>query len=147
MDGCSGSTTTSPVASRENAMRPGPWATLSTCGMPPIMRFMPPPVFMADIGTLGSFQSITWCSKNTASPWASASSATGTISPSIWQVELEKRNSVMSRRRGASAQPESETRFFLSSGAPQVKQLVRSGSFWALHHWHSIRSIRTGLSR
>ena len=147
MAGCSGSTTTSPVASRDSAMRPGPWARLSTCGMPPIMRFMPPPVFMADIGTWGSFQSITWCSKNTASPWARASSATGTISPSIWQVELENRNSVMSRSRGASAQPESETRFFVSSGAPQVKQLVRSVSFWALHHWHSIRSIRTGLSR
>ena len=112
-----------------------------TCGMPPSIRFIPPPVFMADIGTPGSFQSITWCSKNTASPWASAISATGTISPSIWQVELENRNSVMSRSRGASAQPESETRFFRSSGAPQVKQLVRSGSFWALHHWHSIRSI------
>ena len=141
MDGCSGSTTTSPAWSRENAMRPGPWAMLSTCGIPPIMRFMPPPVFMADIGTAGSFHSITWCSKKTASPWARASSATGTSSPSIWQVELEKRNSVMSRSRGASAQPESETRSFLSSGAPHWKQLVRSGSFWALHHWHSIRSI------
>ena len=53
----------------------------------------------------------------------------------------------MSRSRGASAQPESETRFFVSSGAPQVVQFVRSVSFWALHHWHSIRSIRTALSR
>ena len=40
-------------------MRPGPWATLRMCGMPPSMRFMPPPVFSADIGTWGSFQSIT----------------------------------------------------------------------------------------
>ena len=30
----------------------------------------------------------------------------------------------------------------MSSGAPQVAQFVRPGSFWALHHWHSIRSIR-----
>ena len=97
--------------------------------MPPSVRFIPPPVFIAAIGTLGSFHSITWCSKKTASPGASASSATGTISPSTWQVELENRNSVMSRSRGASLQPESETRFFLSSGAPQVVQLVRSGSF------------------
>src|SRR5215472_6730672 len=85
---------------------------------------------------------MTWCSKNTESPCASASSATGTISPSIWHVEFENLNSVMSRSLGASAQPESDTRFFLSSGAPQVVQLVREGSFWALHHWHSIRSIR-----
>ena len=113
--------------------------------MPPSVRFMPPPVFSADIGTWGSFQSMTWCSKNTESPWASAISATGTISPSIWQVELENRNSVMSRSRGASAQPESVTRSFLSSGAPQVVQLVRPVSFWALHHWHSIRSMRTAL--
>ena len=115
-------------------MRPGPWATLRMCGMPPSMRFMPPPVFSADIGTSGSFQSITWCSKNTESPCARASSATGTISPSIWQVELENRNSVMSRSRGASAQPESVTRSFVSSGAPQVRQFVRPVSFWALHH-------------
>ena len=73
---------------------------------------MPPPVFRADIGTWGSFHNITWCSKKTASPWASASSATGTISPSIWQVEFEKWNSVMSRSRGASVHPESLTRFF-----------------------------------
>src|SRR5258707_587735 len=51
----------------------------------------------------------------------------------------------MSRSRGASAQPESVTRSFLSSGAPQVVQLVRPVSFWALHHWHSIRPIRTAL--
>jgi hypothetical protein len=99
------------------------------CGMPPIMRRVPPGVLSADSGTPGSFHSITWCSKKTESPCASASSATGTISPSIWHVELENLNSVMSRSRGASAQPESETRFFLSSGAPHVVQLVRSGSF------------------
>ena len=117
-------------------MRPGPWATLKMCGMPPSMRFMPPPVFSADIGTPGSFQSITWCSKNTASPGASAISATGTISPSIWQTELENRNSVMSRSRGASRQPESLTLFFWSRGAPQVWQLVVPGWFCAWHHWH-----------
>ncbi len=45
--------------SRERATRPGPWATLMMCGIPPAIRFMPPPVFIADIGTCGSFQSIT----------------------------------------------------------------------------------------
>src|SRR6516162_1365244 len=99
----------------------------------------------ADSGTPGSFHSMTWCSKKTESPGASASSATGTISPSIWQIELEKRNSVMSRSRGASAQPESDTLSLTSSGAPQVVQFVRPNSFWALHHWHSIRSMRTAL--
>ena len=59
MPGCSGSTTISPAASRENAIRPGPWAMLRMCGMPPSVRFIPPPVFIAAIGTLGSFHSIT----------------------------------------------------------------------------------------
>src|SRR5215472_16626397 len=102
--------------------------------MPPIDRFMPPPVFSADMGPCGSFHNITWCSKNTESPCARLISATGTISPSTWQVELEKRNSVMSRNLGASVQPESDTTFRWSSGAPQVLQLVRPGSFCALHH-------------
>ena len=90
-----------------------------------------------------SFQSIVWCSKNTPSPWPRVISATGTSSPSTWQTLLPNRNSVMSFSRGASRQPESETRFVASSGAPHVTQLVPP-SFWVWHHWHSIRS--TGVS-
>jgi hypothetical protein len=67
-------------------------------------------------------------------------SATGTSSPSTWQVLPENRNSVMSRSRGASRQPESLTLSCSSSGAPQVWQLVVPGWFWAWHHWHWIIS-------
>ena len=141
MLGCRGSTTTSPDASLENATRPGPWAIEITMGMPPSMRFMPPPSDMADSGAASSFHNSTWCSKNTESPWARLISATGTSSPSTWQVLLENLNSVMSLSRGASFQPESLTRLRASSGAPQVPQVVCPLSFWALHHWHSIRSM------
>ncbi len=41
MPGCRGSTTSSPVASREKAMRPGPVATLMMNGMPARARLMP----------------------------------------------------------------------------------------------------------
>ncbi len=37
----------------EKATRPGPCAMLRMCGMPPSVRFMPPPVFIAAIGTRG----------------------------------------------------------------------------------------------
>src|SRR5207253_6798880 len=73
------------------------------------------------------------------SPWPRAISATGTISPSTWQLLCPKWNSVMSRRRGASRHPESLTRFLTSSGAPHVSQVLAVGRFWLLHHWHSIR--------
>ena len=59
MPGCSGSTTISPGAFRENAMRPGPLATVTMCGMPPIERFRPPPVFIDESGTVSSFHSST----------------------------------------------------------------------------------------
>ena len=95
----------------------------------------------ADSGCASSFHSRTWCSKNTESPWARLISATGTSSPSTWQVLLENLNSVMSRSRGASFHPESLTRLRASSGAPQVAQVVWPASFCALHHWHSIRSM------
>ena len=44
-------------------MRPGPLATVTMCGMPPSVRFSPPPVFSDDSGTVSSFHSSTWCSK------------------------------------------------------------------------------------
>ena len=93
-------------------------------GMPPNIRFMPPPVDSADSGAASSFHSSTWCSKNTESPWARLISATGTSSPSTWQVLLENLNSVMSRSRGASFQPESLTRLRASSGAPHVPHVA-----------------------
>jgi hypothetical protein len=37
------------------AMRPGPLATVTMCGMPPIVPFIPPPVFSDDGGTDSSF--------------------------------------------------------------------------------------------
>src|SRR5262249_18789380 len=115
------------------------------------MRFRPPLVAMADNGVTSSFHNSTWCSKNTESPSARLISATGTSSPSTWQLLLENLNSVMSRSRGASFQPESLTRLRASSGAPQVPHVVCPESFWALHHWHSIRSMRaestTGVRR
>jgi len=120
---------------------------LTTNGIPAIMRFRPPPVGMADIGAVSSFHSITWCSKNTASPGARLISATGTISPSTWQTLLPKRNSVMSRSRGASRHPESVTRLWASRGAPHTSHAVRSVGFWALHHWHSILSMPAPLAR
>src|SRR5690348_10582286 len=83
----------------------------------------PPGSGITETGTRSSFQRSTWCSKYTASPWAMFISATGTISPSTWQVLLPKCISVMSRRRGASRQPDSLTRFLMSSGAPQAQQL------------------------
>ena len=48
-----------PGASREKAIRPGPLATVTMCGMPPIVRFIPPPVFSEDSGTDSSFHSST----------------------------------------------------------------------------------------
>ena len=60
-----------------------PWATLRTNGMSPSSRFAPPGVLITDIGTLSSFHSIAWCSKNTESPGPSMTSATGTTVPSI----------------------------------------------------------------
>ena len=59
MPGCSGSTTSSPGAFRENAMRPGPLATVTMCGIPAMDRFMPPPVFSEESGTVSSFHSST----------------------------------------------------------------------------------------
>jgi len=38
-------------------------ATVTMCGMPPIVRFIPPPVFSDESGTDSSFHSSTWCSK------------------------------------------------------------------------------------
>jgi hypothetical protein len=108
---------------------------------------MPPPVGIAVIGVCSSFHSSTWCSKKTASPCASVSSATGTSSPSTWQAEFENRNSVMSRSRGASRQPESLTTSRTSSGAPQAMHDLAPGSFWTLHHWHSTRSTRPSSPR
>ena len=63
MPGCSGSTTSSPGESREKATRPGPYAMVSTNGMPPNIRRMPPWVGTAMTGVASSFHSITWCSK------------------------------------------------------------------------------------
>src|SRR5215467_12689998 len=108
-------------------------------GIPARARFIPPCNGITVIGVRSSFHKRTWCSKYTESPAPSAISATGTISPSTWQVLRPKWISVMSRRRGASRQPESLTRFLMSSGAPHVKQLRASGAFWLLHHWHSTR--------
>ena len=96
-------------------------------GIPPSIRFRPPPVGRADSGVLSSFHSSTWCSKNTQSPSARLISATGTSSPSTWQVLLENLNSVMSRSRGASFQPESLTRLRASRGAPQVAHVACPG--------------------
>ena len=59
---------------------------------------------------------------------------TGTSSPSTWATELANRNSVMSRNRGASRQPESLTRFLPSSGAPQLTQDAVPGAFCTRHH-------------
>ena len=61
--GWMGSTTSSPVASRENAIRPGPRATVMMNGIPAKARFMPPPSGITDMATASSFHSITWCSK------------------------------------------------------------------------------------
>ena len=68
-------------------------------------------------------------------------SATGTISPSTWQVLVPKWISVMSRMRGASRQPESLTRFRMSSGAPQARQVSACGGFWVWHHSQTMRCI------
>ena len=78
---------------------------------------------MTPTGTVWSFQSITWCSKKTPSWGERVISATGTSSPSTWQDEDPKWNSVMSRSRGASRHPESDTRLRTSRGAPHVAQL------------------------
>ena len=134
-----GRTTSSPAASRERARCPGPWATLRTNGMSPRSRFAPPGVSITDIGTVSSFQSMAWCSKKTESAASSASSATGTMSPSTWTVLDPKWICVWSLRRGAWRQPASLTRSRWSSGAPQRSQLGASGRLWAWHHWHSTR--------
>ena len=121
-----GRTTSSPGASRESARCPGPCATLRTNGKSPRSRFAPPGVSMTDMGTVSSFQSMAWCSKKTESAASSASSATGTMSPSIWTVLDPKWISVRSRRRGAWRHPASLTRSRWSSGAPQRSQLRAS---------------------
>ena len=107
VDASTGRTTSSPAASRESARCPGPRATLRTNGMSPRSRFAPPGVSMTDIGTVSSFQSMAWCSKNTESAASSASSATGTMSPSTCTVLDPKWISVRSLRRGAWRQPAS----------------------------------------
>ena len=84
--GSIGSTTSSPGASREQATRPGPVATLSTNGMPASIRFIPPGMSITDMDVSSSFHSMTWCSKNTASPGPRLTSATGTTAPSIWSA-------------------------------------------------------------
>src|SRR5581483_9324023 len=76
-----------------------------------------------------------------ASPGDRLISATGTISPSTWQVLLLKWNSVMSFMRGASRQPDSLTRLRISSGAPQERHVSAALSFMLWHHWHCMRSI------
>ena len=63
MPGWRGSSTSSPVASRENAIRPGPWAMLMMNGMPARARLMPPCSCIVPSGTAPSFHSMTWCSK------------------------------------------------------------------------------------
>ena len=37
----------------------GPFATVTMCGIPPMVRFIPPPVFSDDSGTDSSFHSST----------------------------------------------------------------------------------------
>src|SRR5436305_12366521 len=140
MPGWSGSTTSSPVASREKATRPGPWATLMMNGMPARARLTPPVSGRTLIFVASSFHSSTWCSKKIESPCPRLISATGTISPSTWQVLVPNWISVMSRMRGASRHPESLTRFLTSSGAPHDRHAVAVPGFWLLHHWHSMRT-------
>ncbi len=83
---------------------------------------------------------MTWCSKKMESPAPRLISATGTISPSTWQVLELKWISVISRMRGASRQPDSLTRLRISSGAPHARQAVAVFSFMLWHHWHWMRS-------
>src|SRR5262249_34203383 len=86
-----------------------------------------------------SFQRSTWCSKKTESPPPRLISATGTTSPSTWQVDLPNWISVMSLIRGASRHPESLTRSLMSRGAPQERQERAVGSFWVWPHWQTRR--------
>ena len=79
--------------------------------------------------TVRSFHSSVCCSKKMVSPSARVNSATGTTWPAIWQVMFPTRNSAISRSLGADCQPDSDTGFATSRGAPHVPQLVRPGSF------------------
>ena len=108
-------------------MRPGPVATLMMNGIPAKARFKPPGNCSTLMGTLSSFHSMMWCSKKTESLAPKWISATGTISPSTWQVLELKWISVMSRMRGASRQPDSLTKLRTSSGAPHVIHVVVPG--------------------
>ena len=102
--------------------------------MSPTSRLVPPGVLITDMGTVSSFQSMAWCSKNTESAGSRLISATGTVSPSIW-IELEaKWTSVRSRSRGAWRHPASLTASRWSSGAPQRSQLAVPTGLSAWHH-------------
>src|SRR5579871_1953709 len=138
--GSIGSTTTSPGASRENDTRPGPWATLSTNGMPDSSRcFMPPGVSITDMAVASSFHSITWCSKNSASPAPSSTSTTGTTVPSTWATDADQRISVRSRICGACRQPASLTTLRMSSGAPHRSHVVADAGLCPRHQRHWMR--------
>ena len=55
--------TTSPGASADRAMWPGPVARIMTSGRPASLRFQPPAIGMLSIRTVGSTQSRTWWEK------------------------------------------------------------------------------------
>src|SRR5579862_2791882 len=136
--GSTGSTTISPGASRENETRPGPCPTLSTNGIPDRRRcFIPPGVSITDMAVWSSFQSITWCSKNTASPSPSSTSTTGTTVPSTWATLDDHRISVRSRICGACRHPASLTTLRMSRGAPHRSHVVADAGLWPRHqrHW------------
>ena len=134
-----GITIISPGASRENATRPGPRATLRTNGIPERSRLAPPGVFITAMGTVSSFHSMVWCSKKTESAGLSVISTTGTTPASSWQVLEAQWNSVRSRRRGAWRHPESVTTSCTSRGAPQRSQVRAELALWAWHHRHWMR--------
>ncbi len=121
---CSGSAMTSPGVSCENAIRPGPAASIMNIGSPARCR-----VHGFDSGiwvsvTDGSCHKITWCGKNRPSPAARLQSATEQMPPSIWTFDCPAWMRVMSAIGGCSVQPPDVVRRRTSTGAPQSGQLL-----------------------
>ena len=153
MPGWSGSTTSSPVASREKATRPGPWATLMMNGMPASARLTPPVSGSTLIRVASSFQSSTWCSKKIESPAPEVDLGDRHDLPLHLAgagAELDLRHVAQARRL---APPRVADQSLTSSGAPHDRQVSAVPSFMLLHHWHSIRTsgslwgCGTGLGR
>src|SRR5262249_7194954 len=118
--GWSGTASSSPGVSWENAIRPGPVASSSTMGSPARTRFHALWSERAATVTDGSCHSSDGWGKNMASPAARLTSATGTNLPEIWHDDWPSWMWARSAMAGSSVHPEVVVRSLMSTGAPHA---------------------------